>query len=362
MKIALLGDLGFFGKYTIENKSIKEYFKDVKKVLDEVDYVIGNLEVPLTSESIPKGSKSAYLKSNPKNVELLNYLNIKYVSLANNHIYDYGLRGYKDTKKILEKAEIKYFGIENKKEIIKQDKNNISLSGYCCYSTNSLGYLENNKYGINELNYEKVKRNMKEDHKNGLFNIVSFHIGEEHVHYPNYDHIKLARKLSDEIPYVFYGHHPHVLQGIEKYKDSLHLYSLGNFCFDDVYTYKSKNPLIKQNRANKESCIVILEIEKNCLLDYKVVPIHDNGDKITLGSKKIEDDIKEYSGYLKVNEKQFKTKRNEIRSKFLNDRKRKRDLFWYLKRLNIKSYFILKDLKMNQNKYNKFLLKGIKDD
>lgn len=356
MKIALLGDLGLFGKYTVENEKIRDYFKNVSQFLHTMDIVVGNLEVPFCNVDKPFGSKSAYLKSDPKNVELLKYLNISIVSLANNHIFDYGKDGYLQTKKVLKDANINYFGIENKQYFFKELNNRVAFSGYCCYSTNSLGYLENKAIGVNELNYEKVENNLKLNVEDGFLNIISFHIGEEHINYPNYDHIELARKLSDQNAYIFYGHHPHVLQGIEKYKNSLHAFSLGNFCFDDVYTKKSNEPLIKQKLANKESCIVILDIQDNKLNNYEIVPIFDNGVEIKIGNNlEINRKINNYSSYLQIEKSVYIKSRNILRNNFISERKKKRDFKWYLERLNYKSFFILKDLKQNKLKYSKNL-------
>lgn len=323
MKIALLGDIGLFGKYTMDNPEIKEYFKEISNVLKTMDVVIGNLEVPICDTKISKKGKSAHIKSDPKNIELLKYLNITHVSLANNHVYDYGEKGYLETQENLQEHGIKYFGIENKIEILEDNKNKIALSGYVCYSTNALGYLENNSAGVNELDFEKVQNHLIENDQKGYFNIVSFHIGEEHIHYPNMNHIKLARKLSDKIPYVFYGHHPHVLQGIEKYKESLHLYSLGNFCFDDVYTKKSKEPLVVQKKINKESAIVILNIENNKLLSYETLPIYDNGVEISFPIDGfIEQKIADYSSYLEIDEVTYNNTREQYLKEFIDSRKK----------------------------------------
>jgi poly-gamma-glutamate synthesis protein (capsule biosynthesis protein) len=85
----------------------------------------------------------------------------------------------------------------------------------------------------------------------------------------------MARKLSNVAPFVLYGHHPHVLQGVEEAKDSLFAYSLGNFCFDDVYTNKSSEPLVKMTNNNKESAILSLEYKDSKLIRHEMIPIFD---------------------------------------------------------------------------------------
>lgn len=357
MKVALLGDIGLFGKYTIENSEIKEYFREVSNLLKTMDIVIGNLEVPICNTDIPKKGKSAHIRSSPENIELLKFLNITHVSLANNHLYDYGQKGYLETQENLNANGIKYFGIENKMEFIEEDENKIALSGYVCYSTNALGYLENNSIGVNELDFDKVQNNLCESDEKGYFNIVSFHIGEEHIHYPNMNHVKLARKLSDEIPYIFYGHHPHVLQGIETYKKSLHIYSLGNFCFDDVYTKKSAEPLVVQKQMNKESAIIILNIENNKLLSYETIPIFDNGVKVSMPKDGIiEEKIIKYSSYLNIEEGLYNQTRMEKLNEYISSRKQLRNFKWYMKRLHLNTFLMMKNAKKNYRKYKEVLL------
>ena len=62
MKIALLGDIGLFGKYTLNNSDIYDYFREVSNLLKQYDHVIGNLETPFCEENFKTyGSKSAYI-------------------------------------------------------------------------------------------------------------------------------------------------------------------------------------------------------------------------------------------------------------------------------------------------------------
>ena len=274
MKIALLGDIAFFGKFDISsNKSIKKYFAGVAEYLHSFDYVIGNFETPLLAGGHTYGYKSAYIKAHPENVDLLSYLNVGLVNLANNHIFDYGLEGYASTLELLQKNNIRYFGVEDKTEFLEDSNNKIALHGYCCYSTNPVGVFTGKGVGINRLNISDVINNFKKKKKKGYFNVVSFHLGQEHVNYPNYDHMIMARQLAQICPYVFYGHHPHVLQGIEKVNDAVIAYSLGNFCFDDVYTPKSSKPLIKQTENNKSAIILSLEFADGQITGYEPIGI-----------------------------------------------------------------------------------------
>lgn len=352
MKIALLGDIAFFGKFSLKNNSnLEEYFKDASSLLNGYDLVVGNLETPFVDEGKTYGFKSAYLKSDVANISLLKYLNIGIVNLANNHIYDYGKANYELTKKLLKENEIRYFGVENIQVIHNFKDNKIAFNGYCCYSTNPLGINSAKRDGINELHLPTIENILKTNADANLFNILSFHVGQEHINYPNYDHIEMARKLALISPYVYYGHHPHVAQGIEKVNKSLIAYSLGNFCFDDVYTKKSKLPLIKQSKNNKESFILELEVENNKLVNFEVIPIYLGTKKMTIHSEKIKNNIDSYSKTLSKNKVDYIFFRRNLINTYIASRKKIRNLNWYLKRLNYKSLFMIIASKKNAKKY-----------
>lgn len=123
---------------------------------------------------------------------------------------------------------------------------------------------------MNAYNIETVRHRLKANDADGYLNIVAVHVGIEHVNYPSIDHIMAARLLAEECPYVYYGHHPHVIQGIEEYKGSLIAHSLGNFCFDDVYTSATDSkPLVELTENNRTGMILELTIENNKVVDWK---------------------------------------------------------------------------------------------
>jgi poly-gamma-glutamate capsule biosynthesis protein CapA/YwtB (metallophosphatase superfamily) len=353
MKVALLGDIGLFGKFSIANSNVFDYFKDVAEALKSFDLIIGNLETPLCKASKPYGYKSAYINADPKNVELLKYLNISIVNLANNHIFDYGTTGYKANIGVLQANNIDYFGIENKTHYLDFGNNHIALSGFCCYSTNACGYYDaKSNIGVNILNAYEVEATLLKNHNNGYLNIASFHCGQEHIHYPNYDHIEIARKLASKVPYIFYGHHPHVMQGIEQIETSLIAYSLGNFCFDDVYTNKSNKPLVVQTSDNRKSFILSLEIENSKLNNFDIIPIYCDDLKMTVGQNNdICDELAEYSKLLTIEKNEYKKQRNKLLQTYLNTRKSARDLEWYVKRLNLNSIRMITNSRRNLHKY-----------
>ncbi len=338
MKLVLLGDIALFGILSKRNNSnIEIYFKDIADYLSIADYVIGNLETPFSVKQKTNGAKSAYIYSDVENVEILKYLHIDAVTLANNHIFDYGKEGYETTKQLLKENGIEYFGSEGKSVRLTVDENKLSLHGFCCYSTNPLNAVQYGRYGVNAFNTEVVKELFVNDKEDGYLSILSVHAGLEHVNYPSLDSVSVARTFASYNDYIYYGHHPHVAQGIEMHKSSLIAYSLGNFCFDDVYTSVSKAPLVKLSENNRSSYVLEVDIRNNKIFSYKIVPIYIGKDKLHINKGVDENTVKHYTS--KIN--QLSTEEyNKLRSSLLNEyyaeRRKKRNIYWYLKRLRLR--------------------------
>ncbi len=361
MKLALLGDIALFGNMSIsKNPDWKEYFSEAAQFLAEMDYVVGNLETPFSIKKKTHGAKSAYICSDIGNVEILKYLHIDAVTLANNHIFDFGKEGYETTKLILGKNGIEWFGTEGKSLVFDRHGNKLAFEGFCCYSSNPLQCVPYGEYGVNEFDVGKTKSILKSHVEKGCLPIAAVHAGIEHVNYPSLDTIKVAKILGDKFPYVYYGHHPHVLQSVEKDGDSLIAYSLGNFCFDDVYSSASKEPLIQLSENNRTTCILVVEIDNNQINHYELVPVYIGKDKFRINSGTGREDVARYAGVM--TEKQggeYVSMRNRLISEYIAARKQKRNLMWYLKRMRPRYYLILRNAKKNKLKYTQCVTNNI---
>ena len=218
------------------------------------------------------------------------------------------------------------------------------------------------KYGVNAYNIPAVEEVLTRNAKNGFLNIVAVHAGLEHVNFPSLEHIRTARQLSEITPYVYYGHHPHVIQGVEKYNGSLIAHSLGNFCFDDIYNGPSSKPFVSMTDNNRTGMILELVIENSKVIDYKEQLIYINPDRgIELTEKGAL--IKQYNEAVincEDNACSYSSKRNELLNKRLKERKTIRDLSWYLKRLRPRYAQLLLNAKRNARRYQENVLQYIK--
>ncbi len=356
LKIALLGDICLNGKFDLSNNiNYQEYFKEVASYLSGFDCVLANLETPLTNRTFTLTCKGLHLRSSLRSIELLNFLNVSAVSLANNHIYDYGAKGLEDTIDILTENNIDYYGIKDKQLTIEDKGNKISIGGYCCYSSNPSFCHEK---GVNPLTPQNIAKKIKSNHDKGFFNLISLHWGDENIHYPRDEHIQVARYLSKNIPLIIHGHHTHVIQGIENTNESFTAYSLGNFCTDDVPSTAVKGLKVVQQQKNKESIIVSFELEGNKIVNQHILSIFDDGTKIQLENNKTSQSFDEYSLALKKDRDEYIKFRNKQLKKSNQGSESKRTVKWFLRRLNyyfIGAYIKGKMSKLRYNKAMKFL-------
>lgn len=358
MRIALLGDIALFGECTDS-----AYFKEIGEYLSGFDYVVGNLETPFSIMKKTNGAKSAYICSDVENVAILKQLHINAVTLANNHMFDYGREGYETTKKVLKENGIDYFGSEGRVVYIEKNGNKLAFSGFCCFTSNPLNCVRFGEYGVNAYNIDDVKNVLTHNNNKGFFNIVAVHAGWEHVNYPAIEHVRAARLLAGICPFVYYGHHPHVVQGMESFSGSLIAHSIGNFCFDDVYSNISKEPLVVLTENNRTGAILELTLEGNILVNWREQPIYIcKGCGIKLNNSI---DFQEYNAGLENCEEdveRYKEKRSLIINSRISERKSQRDLTWYLKRLRPRYVNVMLNAKRNTNKFRNNVLNYIQND
>lgn len=362
MKIALLGDIAFFGQYCLKNNHrIFSYFENVRNYLKEFDLVIGNLETPFVNKDNPIFGKSATIKSDPRNVEILSSLGITHLTLANNHMGDHGVRAYELTKKLLSDCQIDWYGTEGKQVKIEYKGEKIALLGYCSYNTNPSHISIKKKKGLNYLRAKEVYFNMKKNSDSGFFNILAIHSGQEHVHSPSAEDVRFARLLAEKFDYIYYGHHPHVIQGYEKVNNSALFYSLGNFIFDDVYTSRDiHKPLIKLSEENKTGLICDIEIKNGLLTKTDSIQVYMGKERMLLGQEVKCDHREIYNSYLsQAGSIDYDSARNQQILKYFSSRKKMRDLKWYLNRLNLNSLGIIMKSKLNARKYREYFLSKI---
>ncbi|MCS7200787.1 MAG: CapA family protein [Patescibacteria group bacterium] len=241
INILFAGDLMLdrYVKKKVEDKFGGNYFALFEKIssyLNSFDYVVVNLEGPISDKGKKVGSVYSF-RMNPKVLDALKKANIKVYNLANNHIWDYGKTAFDDTLVNLSKDNLFYYGAGEKAYsplIINNNGLKIGILGFGDFLT----HLEakNSKPGIAVINSTQFAKSIKEARKEVDILIVTFHWGNEYQAQPTSRQKQIARQAIDLGADLIIGHHPHVVQTIEKYKDKFIFYSLGNFIFDQSFS------------------------------------------------------------------------------------------------------------------------------
>ena len=354
MKIAFLGDIALIGKYdiTLNGEAIViSRLQEIKKVLSNFDFVVANLESPLTDINYTREYKSMPLKSPSTNIKVLKYLGVNAVSLANNHIYDYGKKGLEECIEILNKNQISHFGIGQEPLYFEKDNKRIAFQGFCCYTSNGWHY-DNGKNGdLNSLTYRNISTYLSKAKSNDCYPIIITHWGEENTHYPRSEHVHIAKSILEHNICSIVGHHPHVPQGVIRDENGICAFSLGNFIFDDCYSLKN-GIRVTQTDDNKHGYILELEYTDDKGIIDRIIPYYDNDTGIVLDSSGFEH-INKYSSAIKelYGKSEYEIIRLQEQQKARSERLGKRDVHWLMNHLNYSSVMTVIQRKMNQKNF-----------
>ncbi|MDD3488184.1 MAG: CapA family protein [Candidatus Pacebacteria bacterium] len=214
-------------------KNIPKIDKKVIEIFNQADYSMVNLEAPILNN---KSQFNKRLKSGPsiyqkeEIIEILKQLKIQHVGGANNHIMDFGIKGIQSTTSALDKNNIFYagFGINPEKIrsplVLKNTKIQI-----LCLGEEEFGASKKNSPGHYSVYGEEVLDQIKHLKSSDKFIIIFAHGGGEEIPLPSSYIRDRFQQFIDNGADLVLGHHPHVPQGYERYKDKLIFYSLGNF-------------------------------------------------------------------------------------------------------------------------------------
>lgn len=199
-----------------------------------VDVAMVNLENPITDADRKRSGKRFNFRAEPESVAALEAGGIDLVTLANNHTMDYNRPGLLDTLAALDQSDIHAIGAgENitearRPKILDVKGQRIAYFGY--YNAHWHAATETSA-GTNPRENEALAADIQAVRDQVDWVVVNFHWGEELARYPAPYQRSIARRAIDAGADLVVGHHPHVLQGAEVYKDRAIVYSLGNFIF-----------------------------------------------------------------------------------------------------------------------------------
>ncbi|WP_442950116.1 CapA family protein [Paenibacillus sp. HW567] len=238
--LAFAGDIlldGFVGGQ-IERYGVNFPFVKVAPVLKQADMAFANLETPVSVRG-KAAEKTFAFRTKPAALAGLNYAGIDGVTVANNHILDYGQDAMLDTLIHLDKYKVGHTGAgkdsdEAFKPYTKSVKGKkIAVLGTSRVLSSPSWYAGKSHPGAaSAYTPEPLLGAIKKSAKENDYTIVYIHWNTEFKDYPEKYARTLAKQMIDSGADMIIGAHSHCLMGIEYYKHKPIYYSLGNFVFN----------------------------------------------------------------------------------------------------------------------------------
>ncbi len=266
LTMTMVGDvmMGRYVEEVTERHGADYLFRYVKPYFDASDYISGNFEHPILKEDASRyteAEKSIHLHTGVDSIHTVKNAGFTVMNLANNHLMDYGEEGIRDTLDVFDRYRMDYVGAgadlkDAKEHINYQDVNGVRVA--------TLGFTDvfvedtiatKDRSGLLSANpdvlFEMIEKAKNEDHGNADLVIVNVHWGQEYDTEATPRQKAQAKAMVDAGADIIIGHHPHVLQSFDVYKEGIIFYSLGNFVFDQGWT-RTKDSAMVQYHLTEE--------------------------------------------------------------------------------------------------------------
>lgn len=247
VKILIAGDFAPRNRVEslLEEQRFADIFAQVIPYTTESDYSVVNLEAPVVMEasSMPIEKCGPSLKCSINAVKAIKYAGFNMATLANNHFFDYGDSGVRDTLTACANEGIDVVGgglnvSEASKTFIKEINGVKFAFINCC--ENEFSIATDQTAGSNPINPVRQFNAISEAKALSDKIIVIVHGGPEGYRYPTPRMKELYRFYIDSGADAVINHHQHCYSGCEVYKEKPIFYGLGNFCFDSNKTQRTK--------------------------------------------------------------------------------------------------------------------------
>ena len=241
LQIGFVGDIALTHSYdALYGAKGPHYpFEGVRSVLERHDLMVGNLEAPLClgGETYP-GKVS--LRAHPGYAAGLRQAGFGVMTLANNHILDYRDDAFYDTIGLLDAQGIAWCGAGDSLEealrpaVVEKNGVVVGVLSRSEVKIDSPFYAGPGQRGIAPLDLDELEGSITSLKESAHVIAVCLHWGREDWRYPSPRQVAAARRIVDMGADLVVGHHPHVLQGVERHGWGYIAYSLGNFLFSDL--------------------------------------------------------------------------------------------------------------------------------
>lgn len=228
----------------IEKKNFKYPFIKTAELTSGADITFGNLETPIISGRLINASELIF-RTDPKSLAGLRYAGFDVLSLANNHIMNFGSKGLEETVKNLDQSGILHIGAGMGSDNISRSAS-LEVKGVkfaflaYTYNIDLKKTSKGEEYGVSNMDRKRMRQEVMKAREESDVVVVSMHAGTEYKTRSGIFQQDFAHSAIDAGADLVIGHHPHVVQEMEKYKEKYIIYSLGNFVFDQMWSGETR--------------------------------------------------------------------------------------------------------------------------
>ncbi len=232
-----VGDIGIVGRLAdgLSGRPPLFPFHGVAERLAAADILFGNLEIPFSGGARIASHESPKLETPETAAPRIAAAGFHVLSLANNHMMDFGSTGLERTRRLLADHGIQTVGagsdLADARRPVVIERKGLRV-GFLAYSIPFAGSAAPDRPGAAPLQLDLVRQDLANLRPRVDAVVVSAHFGMMYLEHPTPDDMDLARAILRAGADLVVGHHPHVLQGIEETPDGTIAYSLGEFVFD----------------------------------------------------------------------------------------------------------------------------------
>ncbi len=239
--------------------------QEVLDVMTGSDLMIVNSEFTVSNRGSALNGKLYTFRAKPERLSIYGEMGVDLVTLANNHVYDYGKDAFLDMLDSFDKYQIPHIGAGHNLEEASTPYYFI-VNGYKIAFLNGTraekyimtpGATENSLGVFRCYDPTNMINKIKEVKKESDYVFVIMHFGKEGYHELEEEQVDSAKKYIDAGADAIVGHHAHALQGIEIYKDKPIVYNLGDFIF---------------NNETEDSAIFQIKLSKDGTMEYYILP------------------------------------------------------------------------------------------
>ena len=236
MKTLFFGDTSpsRISKESFRNKEVDKLFTDVRDFMKDSDFTFVNLECALTEcqDAIKKFGPA--LSAPVETAEILKGLGVDLCGLSNNHTFDLGVKGIKDTLAALDEAGLDYTGWgdnyedSRKNYVLDRNGEKICIITVCEHESS---YALENRMGARPYDEYDTMEDIREARKTADRVIVIYHGGKEYCRYPSPRLYRLCHAMARCGADMVICQHSHCIGCYEEYEGCHILYGQGNFHF-----------------------------------------------------------------------------------------------------------------------------------